>query len=76
MDEFESNTYKPEENLNLEALPDDTITIAIKCGGRVYLRGVNLEDTQEKTAKLVSVLMQQVSDTVDSRGLKSGGSRS
>lgn len=75
MDEFESKIYKPEENLNLEALPEDTITIAIKCGGRVYLRGVNLEDTQEKTAKLATILMQQVVDTVDAKGLKTGGSR-
>lgn len=75
MDEFESKIYNPEADLNLEALPEDTITIVIKCGGRVYLRGVNLEDTQEKTAKLASVLMQQVVDTVDAKGLKAGGSR-
>ena len=45
----------------------------IKCGGKIYSRGINLEDTQEKTAKVVSVLMQQVADTVDAKGLKTRG---
>lgn len=74
MEDIASKTYDPMAVLNQEAIPDDTITIIIKCGGRTYSRGVNLEDTQEKTAKIASILMQQVVDTVDAKGLKAGGS--
>jgi len=70
-----SDTYNPMDKLKDGQFPDDSITIVIKCGGRTYFRGVNLEDTQEKTAKMCKVLMQQVVDTVDAKGLKSGGSR-
>lgn len=75
MEMQDSQTYNPMEKLRDEQIPDDTITIIIKCGGRTYFRGINLEDTQEKTAKLVTVLTQQVLDTVDAKGLKAGGSR-
>lgn len=74
MEEIESKYYDVMDKLNDAAIPDDTITIIIKCGGRTYFRGVNLEDTQEKTAKVAKVLMQQVVDTVDAKGLKIGGS--
>jgi len=74
MDEIDSNKFDPMAVLNQEALPDDTITIIIKCGGKTYSRGVNLEESQETTAKLALVLMQQVVDTVDAKGLKKGGS--
>lgn len=75
MEEFDSKTYEVGKRIDDAAIPDDSITIIIKCGGRTYARGVNLEDTQEKTAKMVQVLMQQVADTVDAKGLKAGGSR-
>jgi hypothetical protein len=74
MDESEAKKYDPIKLLDTAALPEDSITIVIRCGDRTYSRGVFLEDTQEKTAKLVSVLMQQVADTVDAKGLKAGGS--
>ena len=74
MEERLSNTYNPMDRIRDEQVPDDTITIIIKSGGRTYFRGVNLEDTQEKTAKMTKVLMQQVVDTVDAKGLKAGGS--
>ena len=75
MDESEAKKYDPTKMLDTAAVPEDSITIIIRCGDRTYSRGVFLEDTQEKTAKLVSVLMQQVADTVDAKGLKAGGSR-
>lgn len=74
MEESISKTYDPTKKLDTAAIPEDSITIIIRSGDRTYSRGVFLEDTQEKTAKLVSVLMQQVADTVDAKGLKAGGS--
>ena len=75
MDESISKTFNPTKQVDTAAIPDDSITIIIKSGDRTYSRGVYLEDTQEKTAKMVQVLMQQVADTVDAKGLKAGGSR-
>jgi hypothetical protein len=75
MNELNPRDYGIVNAMREGGIPDDTITIIIKCGGRIYSRGVNLEDTQEKTAKVVSVLMQQIADTVDAKGLKAGGSR-
>ena len=75
MNEVEPKDYNIVESINAGGIPDDTITVIVKCGGRMYSRGINLEDTQEKTAKVVSALMQQVADTVDAKGLKAGGSR-
>lgn len=75
MHESNSNIYNPDDHFRSEQIPEDTITIIVKCGGRTYTRGVNLEDTQEKTARLATVLMQQVVDTIDAKGLKAGGSR-
>lgn len=75
MNEVEPKDYTIVESINAGGIPDDTITVIVKCGGRMYSRGINLEDTQEKTAKVVQVLMQQVADTVDAKGLKAGGSR-
>lgn len=74
MDEVNSQPYNPQNHITPDQVPDDTITIIIKSGERTYYRGVNLEDTQEKTAELATILMQQVIDTVDAKGLKSGGS--
>lgn len=75
MQEQISNIFDPMKTIQDEQIPNDTITIIIKCGGRTYFRGVNLEDTQEKTARVCGILMQQVVDTVDAKGLKAGGSR-
>lgn len=75
MQEQLSNIFDPMKTLKDEQFPNDSITIVIKCGGRTYFRGINLEDTQEKTAKVCGILMQQVVDTVDAKGLKAGGSR-
>lgn len=75
MDEIEVSKFEVRDKLNLEALPDDTLTVVIRSGGRVYSRGVNLPETQEQTAKVVKAVMQQTLDTVDAKGLKAGGSR-
>ena len=75
MNELNPQDYDVVNAVREGGIPDDTITIIIKSGGRIYSRGINLEDTQEKTAKVVQVLMQQVADTVDAKGLKAGGSR-
>lgn len=75
MRERESLAYNPEDHIRDEQIPEDTITVIIKCGGRTYSRGINLADTQEKTAALVGNVMQSVLDTVDAKGLKKGGSR-
>lgn len=69
------NKYDPNDVIRSEQVPDDTITVLIKCGGRLYARGVKLADTQEKTAALVGNVLQSVLDTVDAKGLKAGGSR-
>ena len=74
MEEQLSNTFNPMDKVQDSAIPDDSITIIIKCGGRTYFKGVNLEDSQEETAKVATVLMQAVIDTVDAKGLKAGGS--
>lgn len=69
--------YNPEEKLKDEQFPDDTITVVIKSGGKVFMKGINLEKTQEDTAKTVHGLMSVVLNTVDTHGLKiGGGSRS
>lgn len=75
MYEQQSDPYNPENHLKDEQIPDDTITVIIKCGGRTYMKGIRLPDTQEKTAALVGNAMQTVLDTVDAKGLKKGGSR-
>ena len=75
MEELSPKDYDVVNAVREGGIPDDTITIIVKCGGRMYSRGINLEDTQEKTAKVVQILMQQVADTVDAKGLKAGGSR-
>jgi len=75
MREEESTVYDPLKKIQSEQIPDDTITVIIKCGGKTYMRGIKLEDTQEKTAALVGNVMQSVLDTVDAKGLKAGGSR-
>lgn len=75
MREEESTVYDPLKKIQSEQIPDDTITVIIKCGGKTYMRGIKLEETQEKTAALVGNVMQSVLDTVDAKGLKAGGSR-
>lgn len=75
MQEINDVNYDATADLNIAAVPDDTITIVMKCGGKVYLRGIKMPDTQEKTAALVGNMMQTVLDTVDAKGLKAGGSR-
>lgn len=75
MEELSPKDYDVVNAVREGGIPDDTITIILKCGGKIYSRGINLEDTQEKTAKVVAALMQQIADTVDAKGLKAGGSR-
>ena len=75
MNELTPQDYDIVESVNSGGIPDDTISVIVKCGGKMYARGIYLEDTQEKTAKVVSAVMQQVADTVDAKGLKAGGSR-
>ena len=65
--------YNSDNPITDDQIPDDTLTVIIKCGGKIYRRGVNLEETHELTAKMAAAVMQQVVDTVDSRGLKAGG---
>lgn len=74
MEEFENLKFDPSKQLDTSAVPGDTITIIVKCGGKTYGQGVNMPDSQESTAKVVSTMMQKVLDTVDAKGLKAGGS--
>lgn len=73
MDEQPSQEYNPTDTIGSDQVPDDTITVIIKCGGRTFFKGMKLAETQEDTALLVGNMMQSVLDTVDARGLKVGG---
>lgn len=74
MEEFENLKFDPTKQLDTSAVPDDTVTIIVKCGGHTYGQGVNMPGSQEATAKVVGIMMQRVLDTVDAKGLKAGGS--
>lgn len=70
MNENDSQEYDVTKKLDDAAIPDDTITIVIKCGGKTFSKGVKMEESQEKTAILAGNMMQSVIDTVDAYGLK------
>lgn len=74
MEEFENLKFDPTKQLDTSHVPDDTITIIVKCGGRTYGQGINMPATQEATAKVAGHMMQKVVDTIDAKGLKAGGS--
>lgn len=70
MDETKSKPYVAAKHFSTEQIPDDTITVIIKAGGKVYSKGINLEPSVEATARLVGNVMQTVLDTVDLKKLK------
>ena len=64
--------YDSKDPIRSEQIPEDTITIIVKSGGKMFSRKVLMEETHELNAKLATALMQQVVDTVDTHGLYRG----
>lgn len=56
----------------MDQLPEDSITILIKANGKMFARGVKLDDSVMATKETVMSVCQMAIDSVDQIGLRAG----
>ena len=76
MDELpKAEGYDVANHVKGDQVPDDTITIIIRSGGRTFAQGRKLPETQEQTVAVMEHMSQLAIDTIDLKGIKAGGTK-